>query len=201
MVVFPVNLVNTEELEPGAYIARLLIHGSFEKIIKIILEIESLKVLYDVDVYVPEEFSIVKPGDDINFYLTLTNIGRSLTKDNVLVSYMVKDDENTIIFEDSESISVAGQKTIQKEIRLPSYSKLGDYVILATAKSEGFTAVSSAIVGVVDKEALSEESLLDNLFYILITTVMVICVIVLISLHLINTIRKRALFTQKKRKS
>ncbi|MFQ5531686.1 MAG: hypothetical protein ACE5ES_03670 [Candidatus Nanoarchaeia archaeon] len=139
---------------PDIYPGGIIIQAAgIEKIVFVAVEVESKKPLFDVVVKIPEEFSIVKPGEDINAQIDITDIGKAGLV-NVVLEEAIKDSEGNIILEKKVTESVDTQISFIETIKTPGEIELGKYVFYVRVIYNEQTAIGSDIFEVERKYPL-----------------------------------------------
>jgi len=100
--------------ETGVQVGNIIFKvEDIEKIIPIILNIESEIVLFDVKIDIPAEYEGIMVGEDLLTQISLSSVGEP-KKENVSISYMIKDLDNNIIFKEQETIAVENELSFVK---------------------------------------------------------------------------------------
>src|SRR3989338_5665219 len=80
---------------------------------------DSSKQLFDVDVYVLQEYKKVTQGDEILIQIVLFNL-RGFGKGDVDVEYSVKDSRGNLIADEKESVYVETQAKFVRKLLIPA---------------------------------------------------------------------------------
>ncbi len=136
----------------GSYFGEIKIAASgIEKIVTIVVDVQSTQVLFDVKMDIPSGYKEVAPGEDLKTQITLFNVG-SGKKVDVTPTYLIKDKSGRVVYESSETFAVEVQKSYTKAIRIPKNLNPGDYLAIVELRYENSFAVSSELFKVVQKE-------------------------------------------------
>jgi uncharacterized membrane protein len=172
----------SEEQKPGVYMGKIVIAGDgIERVVDVIIEVESLKPLFDVKVAIPPEYREVFPGGDVMSQLTIYNIGR-LSSTDVDVEYGVKDFDGNIIASNHELMFVQTELSVAKKINIPISTKSGNYVFYAIVNHDGIIGTGSSMFKVIEKKKF------DTIIFVVILVIVII--IIFISLFLRRYLRE-----------
>jgi len=128
---------------PNIHTGNILIKaGTIERTIFTTIEIESKDTLFDVIVTIPPEYLIIKQGQDLEARIKIIDVG-DVGEVDVLINKAIKDDENNIIFEKEEIITVNQELNLIETINLSKDIKPGTYVFYSTITYDGKIAISS----------------------------------------------------------
>jgi hypothetical protein len=140
---------------PDVYTGTIYISSeSAKKIVRVIIEVQEKKALFDVKVNVPENFKTVGLGGEMEADIMMYNIG-DLKPVDVVLTYAIKDFEGNTFDLKQETLAVEDLKKLRKKIRIPEGFKANFYVIYALLEYQNQKAVSSDIFEV--KEEMVEE--------------------------------------------
>ena len=160
---------NTNGKKPAVYFGGLkIISAGTEKIIPIILEVQSNEIVFDSNVNLYPQGDVIlgqKLSMDIKIF-DLKNNG--LGKINLI--YSVNDIEGKKLVSGSEDIVVGGKLDYLKIINLPENIEKGSYVLSVVINYKNSVGTSTTIFNVVEKS--SSPTILEN--KILITWIVII---------------------------
>jgi hypothetical protein len=183
-----------ENTIPNLYIGKLIIKGDgIEKEILIAIEVETKGALLDVKVEIVEEFLKVSPGQRIVADIKMFNLGISGRTD-INVEYTIRDDEETQIFIQHETIAIETQTSFTKTIQIPEDIKLGRYVLYvkATYGIDGLVSTASASAWF----NVRKESIVGNILVsILIALIISLIIAIIYILYKIRKINRERLKT------
>lgn len=132
-----------ENLKPDVYTGGIKIKGgALEKIINTIIEVESAKPLFDVDVEVLPQYKSIFPGEDVFIDVSLFNV-RGFGRVDVVLEYSIKDFEGNIIAKEEETVAIETQATFTRELFVPSDIGPGTYVASVKVTFENSVGISS----------------------------------------------------------
>ena len=142
------DFIARESTIPDLYLGKLIIKGEgIEKEVLIVVEVESKGKLFDVKLEIPKKFSTVKPGEDLIAKIELYNLGGT-KKADVLISYIIKDENNKIILSEEESVAVETRANLLKTFEIPENMNYGKYVLYVQVDYNGETASASELFNV-----------------------------------------------------
>lgn len=171
-----ITFYTTKDTEPNVYTGEILVsYGSILKI-PVILEVESKKVLFDVTLYIPPKYKELFAGDDLNFYLTLFNLG-DVGKVDVKVVYSIKDFEGNVFFTKEDIVAVETQASFLRNVKLPSSLKSGMYAITAQTRYDGSIGTSSDTFTIKESKFISLYKPYLLAFIILIIIIVIIIIV------------------------
>ncbi len=166
---------------PDIYVGEIKItSGNIEKIVNTIMEIESARPLFDVDVLVLPEYKSIFPGKGVYLDVSLFNV-RGFGRVDVSLEYSIKDFKGNLIAKEEETLAVENQAKFGREILLPSDIKPGTYVASVKVNYEDSVGISSDIFEVKAKSIrLYPIAINDYTFYLLLGIVAVFVVSIFI---------------------
>ena len=129
--------------KPGLYVGNLILRSdTIEKLIPVTIEIQSKRVLLNINLDIPEEFKEVLKGDKLKAQITMfKTLDKELVK--VKVNYMIKDINGNDVLTESEYTVIGDQNSFVKEFDLPDTIKEGAYVLGAEVLYKDSFSVSS----------------------------------------------------------
>jgi len=172
------NFFASEEQELGVFPGKIVVTGNgIEKIITVIVGIESKKALFDIDVEIPQRYKEVLPGEEVLMQLSIYNVER-IGRVDVEIEYGLKDLAGNIIVSQNEVLAVEMQVSIVRRLDVSFDVKPGNYVIYAKVKYDDTIGTGTDILRVVKKEIRIQTIIILSLF--LITVVMVSAFVLII---------------------
>ena len=133
----------TSPAEIGIYTGKILISsGVTTKEILVVVNVKTDKSLFDVSVVIPALSKSITPGSNLKSQINMLQAGIK-EKMDVTLTYIIKDFNGQIYFEDSETIMVYDQKSLEKEFAT-SDLPVGDYVLGIELIYPGGVAVASS---------------------------------------------------------
>src|SRR3989344_540931 len=116
---------------PGVYIGRIIItSGQTAKTITAIIEVESLKKIFDIDLKL-DKHKVVR-GDGLLVQINLFNLGNDVGRVDTNIEVGIKDLEGNIISKKDLVAAVETQASLVENLNIPGYLEEGRYVIYAT---------------------------------------------------------------------
>ncbi len=192
-----IDFIAKENTVPELYLGNLFIRaGGGERKIPVTIEVESAGALFDVEVEIPEEFRIIKPGDVLSIAVSIFNI-RGPDSVNVEITYQIRNFKNEILLEDKETFAVKEEKNFIRNFKIPNNAKEGKYILYATIVYEGKTASSTAQFRI-------GTNLIRNIIIFIFIIILIIIIIILYNTkkYLIRHLRrKKKTATPKKKES
>ncbi|MBI2448790.1 hypothetical protein HYV49_00660, partial [Candidatus Pacearchaeota archaeon] len=178
-----IEVIITAPEEPRTYTTKLVIEADgISQEIPVIINVESLKELFDVKLNVPPRYKELRAGDNIRVEATIFNLKEIGTVD-VTLSFIFKDLDDNIIFEDSEIVAVETSASFTKELHIPDYLKPDKYALVAQVKYKNSVSSSSSVITVV------EETIYERFKMIAITLILIAFILLLI--YVVLHIKKR----------
>ena len=144
-----VTISSTLDTLPGGYTGKLEISTFHRtKEISVIIEVETVKVIFDVSLEIPPEYRSLFAGEPVLLDVTIFNLG---TEEEVIVfvKYLIKDFEGNVIVEEEDFKSVERQISYSRLIDLP-IMPIGDYVAIVEVVYKDSVGTSSEIFRVVE---------------------------------------------------
>jgi len=160
---------------PNIYTGEIkVISGSTEKIVSTIIEVESAKPLFDVDVEVLPQYKNVAPGDEIVIAVSAFNI-RGFGRVDVNLEYSIRDFQGNLIVKEEETVAVETQAKFTRELLVPSDLKPGIYIAAAIITFEDSVGISTDIFEVSAKAIrLYPIEIKDFTFFLLLGIVFIV---------------------------
>ena len=131
----------TIDVYTGRIIAR---SGSLERIVIVIIEVKEREALFDVSVFLPEEFKKIPTGANRTADIVLYNFGTLMPVD-VVLTYEIRDMDSNVIDSRHETLAVEEQLFLQKSFTIPEYLEEGYYLFYVRLDYENQTATSSEL--------------------------------------------------------
>lgn len=144
--------------------------------IPFILNVRKGLRLFDIAVDVAEENRIINPGEKLKGQITLIQAG---VKENVdvQINYIIKDFENNVYSEETETIMIFDQKTYENEFNTANLA-VGDYILGVEVIYSGGIATASSPFQIIE-EGVTKTA---QLVYIIILSALLIGIATLILL-------------------
>jgi len=133
--------------------------------------------LLAVNIDIPEKYTEVSPGENL---LTIININNRLPNGriDVILSYNIKDKNNTELISKSETIAIEARSSFSRGFRIPEHIDTGDYKFDVKVQYHENTATASQSFKIID--VTREEK---NIVIALLITAMIIFSIILAYEH------------------
>ena len=176
--------------ELGIYPGKIIVTGdSIEEEVKVIVEVESEKPLFDVDVEILPRYKTVFQGEDVTAQIILYNL-RGIGRVDVSLLYLIKDMEGNLIAEESETVAVETQTSLVKSLKLPEDVEPGSYVFYVSVRYNGFIGSSSDLFDVIKIQPLLGPKIFTPLNVVLgVIALILIGFIMFISSALLDLVR------------
>jgi len=172
-----------EDLKPDVYPKEIFVkEASEEKIIFTVIEVESAKPLFDVDVEVLPEYKSVLPGEDIFIEVSLFNV-RGFGRVDVVLEYSIRDFRGNIITIEQETVAIETQAKFGRELLIPSDTKPGTYVASVKVTFEDSVGISSDLFEVKAKSIRLIPIALKDYTLPLLLGIVVLIIISVFSMH------------------
>ncbi len=169
---------------PSLYLGEITIasEGVSERVL-VALEVVSGGALFDVSLYIPDEFLVLLPGGRLVVDFNLLEV-QDVGKVDVEMYYQIVDFAGKVVSESHETIAVDGQLGHIKSFEIPDNLPEGDYIFYVQAVYDGKTASAHRSFIVEGTPGLSSL----NRFYILLGVLGVILVLFFRLLYLIYNV-------------
>ena len=162
--------------ETGIYAGKLIIKGEGKtKVVNIIINVKTDKSLFDITLTVPKSMKVMNPGNNFTAQIDLIQMGIR-EKIDVTLNYVIKDFDGNTYLQESETIAVLEQKSIQKEFYTENIL-VGDYVFGVELIYPDGVAVASSQFKVKNKVELLEKENMITIIIILAVAITIIFVI------------------------
>jgi hypothetical protein len=170
--------------ELGVKTGEIVIYmGNQQRRIPLILETELGKALFDVKLDITPEFSTISLKENLKTQVTLLNMGEKRKKLDLIVHYIIKDLNNNIVSQESETFAITDQKSYLKEFKTKNLAP-GTYIAYLEVLYQNQFAASSQTFTITE-ELLKPELKKD----IAIAALSLLIIILIISIVVL--IRKR----------
>ena len=144
-----VSIITSGSIHPGIYTGKIRIRGgSIEKAIDVIVEIISKKALFDVKLDISSGYNAIEAGGKIKSQISMVDIG-DIGNVDVSIKYYIKNMDNRILLQESETRSVNGYSVYTKEFSLPPEADPGNYLLYVEIEYGGSVAVSSQLFAII----------------------------------------------------
>jgi len=153
--------------EPGVYSGRIVIKGdNLQTFVTTIIETESEKPIFDIEVELLEEFKEVEAGEELFAKIMLYNPkGTGLI--DVEVDYNIMDLGGKLITKEHETVAVETKTSFVKDFTIPDSAKAGKYIFYAKVTYNGLIGSSSFLFNVVEKPHVEMPIQIEKYFYVL----------------------------------
>lgn len=135
-------VVKINSPEKGLLSGKIILETDLIFEIPVIINVKSSNFLFDVGISLPEKMRTISPGEILTPEISLLQVGPQ-EKVDVFVTYVIKDFEGNVYFEDSETFYVLGEKSYTKEIPTEGFD-YGKYFVGMEVVYPGAFATSSA---------------------------------------------------------
>ena len=196
------SITGTTEYVPGVYSGKMFVRaGQSEKIIPIVVEVESGTVLFDTNLAIEPIYRTVFPGDTVVVDVKLFNL-QGIAPTSVKMEYFVKDFDGNVIITESETSTVATTASFTKTFKIPQNLKSGSYVFSVNAEYGSSVGTSSYSFDIVER-SLEINSIIsqcsENMFCLFGALVVIIVIIVFGSMiYIFSLLRVRTRVVEKK---
>ena len=132
-----------ERTIPGQYFGYIDVKSpKVNKSIPTVLDVQAIDLEFDLILNLSEGYSLVKPGKNIKFNISLFNI-KDLKEVNASLYYAIKDYEGKVYNFSEEEIVFFYNVFLERELQVPSLTPEGNYLIYARASDEKNIAIDS----------------------------------------------------------
>lgn len=119
-------------------------------ILPVIVEVESHNARFDSTVETLDAKRVFYPGDELSFSFTVFDL-LEFVEANVDMEYYIMNMKNELIHHEAELVNVKFQKTLTKNIQLPTDIELGMHVLVVSSKHNGLVTFSTLLFNIVEK--------------------------------------------------
>lgn len=168
-----------DDKEPGVYVGKLIVEAGSEKVIPIILEVQSENVLFATNLEVAASYKEVFQGGDVSVSTRLFNLNDTFLHD-VTMSYFVKGFGGETIVAEVETTVVGTEVSVSKSVVLPADVEFGDYAFIVVSRFEDSVSTSSYLFSVVEDEEEESFAMGDFGYFALIVVVFLVLIVMLI---------------------
>ena len=148
-------LVDAEDVYTGVYVGYLSIKsGDILQRVPIVLEVESEKKGFDINLNIPAIYSEVNPGDSVSLDIDVFDLGNVSDGNesvNVEISYFVFRNDGTAIISETENRIVSHNSHFNKNILISDSLADGTYFVSAVIKHRIRVGVASSSFNVVKR--------------------------------------------------
>ena len=186
------KILTSEDTEPGVYTGRILITSpEINKTINLIVEVETKRFLFDVIMEIPNQYRELQPGKSIVAQIQVKKFG-DFPQVDVIAKYKVKDLENKVLLENTETFAVENETSFIKEIYIPTHFKEGDYVVITEVHFQDTVTTSSQLIHVKGESVQPAVPVqTDLLIYIIIGVIVVVVGLVVYTHRKVRKVEKK----------
>jgi len=142
------------EQELGVFPGEIIVTGDeIEKIISVVVEVESIEPLFDIDVEIPQKYKEVLPGEEVLVQLMIFNVKR-IERVDVEVEYGITDTLGNVIASEHETLAVEMQVSVVRSLDIPFDLEPGNYILYATVKYDDTVGTGADIFRVVTEKRI-----------------------------------------------
>ena len=138
--------------KPGVYPGRIIISSQIvKKIITTIVEVESIRKIFDVDVKIQNK-EVVR-GGNLGAEIVVFNLGKDLGRVDTQIEYGIKDFDGNIISREEKRVAVETQASSTVSVLIPKYLVEGRYILYATVTFDAEVGTATEIFEVISRPA------------------------------------------------
>ncbi|MBU2104861.1 MAG: hypothetical protein KKF67_03785 [Nanoarchaeota archaeon] len=146
----PLEFKISSPRETGIYTGKIIItSGTTVKEVLIMINVKTEKSLFDITLLIPQAMKTMVFNTNLNAQINLIQMGIK-EKMDVTLNYVIKDFSGKVYLEESETIGVFDQKSIDKKFHTKDLP-VGDYVLGAELIYPDGVAVASSHFKIKDK--------------------------------------------------
>ncbi|MBI2667523.1 Ig-like domain-containing protein [Candidatus Woesearchaeota archaeon] len=150
---------------PGVYVGEIYaVYQDIREKIQAVIEIESLRTLFDVTLDIPLDYKKVLPGKEFRLQATIFDL--SGLRSDVNVEFFIRNSKGNTILRESQIVRVQNQATFTKSFLIPEDIPLGEYIVGAIVKYKDSVGTSTKRFDVVGEKGLIEISIPNTVYYI-----------------------------------
>lgn len=140
-----------KRLSPDIYYGKIKVKSQSEKEIPIVIIVKPLDSIIDLELNIPEEYKLIRPGSLVKANITLKNLG-DIEEKGINLYYAITDYEGVILDTTQESFTFfSASVTLEKNLTIPENTKKGEYIFFARAVSEDGITLDSDVFEVGEK--------------------------------------------------
>lgn len=179
-----------EDQKPDVYPGKIVIKGDgLQTVVTTIIEVESEKPIFDIEVEILEEFKEIVAGEKIFAEIMLYNPKGTGLMD-VEVDYIIMGIDGKVIVKEHETVAVETRTSFVKDFTIPSFVKTGSYILYAKVTYNGLVASSSSLFNVVEKPYVEMPIQIEKYFYILYLVIAIIVIFVILMFYQYMELKK-----------
>jgi len=183
------DFIALEDTKPGLYLGEIIFSSSKgSKQVLVAINIDSKNALFDIKVEIPEEYSIINPGDELLAKIWLYNFG-DLERTDVFLDYYILNRDGETILHQKETLAVQTQLSFIKEFKIPLDIKSDKYLLLANVTYGRESANAAAWFSVINSDLEHPRNSLTKV--IVLVAIFIVCLIVLIIIIIRNERSRR----------
>ena len=139
-----------KDYKPGIYTGKIIISSpSIKKIIPAIIEVESSKKIFDVDIKIQNK-EVIK-GNNLVTEIILFNLGKDVGRVDINVESGIKDLEGNVIIKEQTIVATETQASFTQSILVPKYLQDGRYIFYATVTFDHEIGTATEVFEVISK--------------------------------------------------
>jgi len=184
------NFFASEKQKPDIFPGKVVVTGDgLEKLITVIIEVESIEPLFDIDVEIPQKYKEVLPGEEVLVQLTIYNV-KGIGRVDVYVEYGLKDLSGNIITSEHETLAVETQISIVESLDVPFDITPGNYVLYATVKYDDIIGTGTDVFRIVTEK---EVEIPTRIVWSILLVIIILIVVYLLSVKFVEKEIKKLL--------
>ena len=179
-------------IEEGVYAGNLRFKNpSEEKKVPLVLEVESVKVLFGVNLDIPPDYSEISPGERVVAQVRVFDLTSGSSESaTVDIDYFIFDIDGNVIVSETDSLVVSKQAQASKSISFPKETKEGGYIFASVVKYGDSVGTASYLFSV-KKSGFNLGNIFSSdsdwkFFAVLGTIVFFFCVIIFLFVYLVK---------------
>jgi hypothetical protein len=138
-----------KQASSGVYTGKIVISSTYEeKEIPVILEVQSKKMLYAINLQTAPEYREIKKGTSFSTNIKIFNL-IDTKKHSIKLNYLIRNFNGNTIFDEKDSIVIGSDITTTKTFSLPEKTNTGDYAFIVIAESDNSTSTSSYMFSII----------------------------------------------------
>ena len=175
------NIANDQE--PDVYLEKIVIKGGgLQTSVTTLIEIESEKVIFDIDVKILEKFEEIEVSGELFAEVSIYNPkGTGLI--DVEVDYIIMDLGRNVIIKEHETLAVETRTSFIKDFTIPSFVETGSYILYVKVDYRGSIASSSFLFSVVEKPHIETPAQTEQYLYILYLIIAIIFIFIILMFY------------------
>ncbi|PIN78772.1 hypothetical protein COV14_02130 [Candidatus Woesearchaeota archaeon CG10_big_fil_rev_8_21_14_0_10_33_12] len=186
-LIFNIN----KDQKPGIYPGKIIVKGEdSQNIVTTIVEIESEKPVFDIEIEIPLKFIEIVAGEELLAKINLYN-PKGIRLVNVGVDYAIKDLDGKVISTKYETMDIEAKTSFLQSFVIPSDTKPGGYIFYVKVTYNDIVSSSSSLFKVVEKPHVEIPKVTEKYFYMPYLIIAIIVVFVILMFYQYKKLKEK----------